>query len=116
MRRISLLALSAAALAAGCAQNPDTINASYVSPMQFSAMSCGEMRQEADRIQSEMTDLVGKQRAERNSDLAWTTGGALLFFPAMLVAAAGPDHADEIAELRGEAKGLNFAARERDCL
>ncbi|WP_129590258.1 hypothetical protein [Roseovarius nitratireducens] len=54
----------------------------------------------------EAVELSAAQTSAANADTAWVTGGALLFFPVMAVAAAGPDHADEIASLKGQRNAL----------
>ena len=57
--------------------------------------------------ETKLGQLSAMQKAEANKDAAWMAGGALLFFPVMALAAAGEDHAGDIARLKGERNAIN---------
>jgi len=107
--------IAIAATLAGCAQNPDAIQAADVSRSAYNGVSCQTLRAELYETESGLGQLEAAQRAERNKDTAWVTGGALLFFPAMVVAAAGEDHTTEIARMKGERNAMRSAMISRGC-
>jgi len=106
--------LAASMTLAGCATNPDNIQATSKSPMTYRGLSCNEMNMEAQRISDRLTDITGQQRAEASKDAVAMTVGMLVFWPALFFM-MGDDHKDEIATLRGEAIALQSAANAKGC-
>jgi hypothetical protein len=68
--------------------------------------SCNSLQAQLFSVETKLGNLSAAQTAEANSHAAWVAGGALLFLPVMAVAAAGPDHAGEIASLKGQKNAL----------
>ena len=110
MRQIAL-----AAPFAGCAQSPDQIAARSVSPTLYGHLSCQQLNMEAQRVNNRLAQLTGAQQSRANRDATMTAVTLLLFWPAAFAIGAGSDHADEIAQLRGEAEAIAHAARARGC-
>ena len=99
--------LLAAMFLSACAQQPSAIAPAEVSRSAYSGASCRTLTSQLYSVETQLGELSAAQRAEANKDAAWVAGGALLFFPAMAVAAAGEDHAGEIATLKGQKNALN---------
>lgn len=98
-----------------CAQSPETIQAADVNRSAYQAYSCQSLRAELYSTEAKLGQLEAAQRAERNKDVAWITGGALLFLPAMAVAATGEDHAPQISRMKGERDAMRSSMIERGC-
>ena len=104
-RYIAGAILAALALSA-CAQQPSAIAPAEVSRSVYSGVGCTTLAKQLYSVETRLGELSAAQSAEANKDAAWVAGGALLFFPVMAVAAAGEDHAGEIAKLKGEKNAL----------
>lgn len=108
MKTVVLVApIIAAALVSGCAQQPSKIAAAEVNRSAFIASSCRTLSSHLYSVETKLGQLSAAQKAEADKDAAWVAGGALLFFPAMAVAAAGEDHAGEIAKLKGQKNAIS---------
>jgi hypothetical protein len=98
-----------------CAQQPGQIAAAPVTQGAHDRLSCKQIASELYVTQSRLGQLSAAQQAEANKDAAWVAGGALLFFPAMIVAAAGEDHAADIAKLKGDEQSLMSSKIRKGC-
>jgi len=106
----------AATLALGaCAQSPDSIEASSVSPMLYQGQSCAALNAEAIRVNDRLGDLTGRQADAASNDAAMTAVSLVLFWPAMFFVGSSGDHSADISRLRGEAEAIATAARQRGC-
>ena len=83
------------------------IAAAEVSRSAYSNTSCKTLSKQLYTVETRLGNLSAAQKAEANKDAAWVAGGALLFFPAMIVAATGEDHAGEIATLKGKKNAIS---------
>ena len=110
-----ILATAAALTLAGCAQSPDSIEASAVSPMLYAGQSCAALNAEALRVNDRLGDLTGRQARASSNDAAMTAVSLMLFWPAAFFIGSSGDHANDIARLRGEAEAIATAARQRGC-
>ncbi len=106
---VSVMALSA------CAQQPDAITPAEVSRSAYSGIGCQTLTRQLYSVETRLGELSAAQTAEANKDAAWVAGGALLFFPVMAVAAAGPDHAGEISRLKGQKIALDEQMLHSQC-
>lgn len=61
-------ALVALSVLSACATAPDRIQASYVSPMQYSGYDCDQIRQELMRVSGKVREVAGAQKRQSNSD------------------------------------------------
>lgn len=102
----ALGAIVSATLLSACAQQPDRIVAADVSRAAYDGVSCRSLQTQLFSVETKLGELSAAQTSAANADAAWVAGGALLFFPVMAVAAAGPDHAGEIASLKGQRNAL----------
>ncbi|WP_295544477.1 hypothetical protein [uncultured Thiohalocapsa sp.] len=107
-------AVVALAFSAGCATPPDKVSAAYVSPMQYSAYSCGQIEGELRRVQRQLVQVTGAQQKEANKDAIAMGVGLVVFWPALFFL-AGDDQKAELARLKGEYEALQSAAIRKDC-
>jgi hypothetical protein len=108
------VAAAAALMLSACATASQDIAASYVSPVQYSSMTCEQMAAEVNRVQVRAAELSGKQDRERQKDQAALAAGLILFAPAALFMIGG-DHKGEIAQLKGQHNALRDAAAQKNC-
>lgn len=99
----------------GCAQRPESIQAARFASDTFTGLSCKSLKTRMFEVDSRLAPLVSAQSRAASADAAWMAGGAILFFPAMAVAATGPDHSDEIADLKGQRQALEVAMLKNGC-
>ena len=108
------VAAAAALMVSACATASADIAPAYVSPVQYSNMTCEQMAAEVNRVQLRATELSGKQDRERTKDQAALGVGLILFAPAALFMIGG-DHKGEIATLKGQHNALRDAAAQKGC-
>jgi hypothetical protein len=109
------LSILAAAFVAGCASSSSEIRPSYVSPLQYSHLTCNQIGAEAERVSRRASELAGVQDANRTSD-AWTTAGAIiLFWPAAFFVRGDGQTAAELGRLKGEFEALERVSIEKNC-
>jgi hypothetical protein len=106
--------LAAVSLVSACAQQPSAIAPAEVSRSAYSGSSCNSLKTNLYEVETKLGHLNAAQTAEANKDTAWVAGG-LLFVPIMLVAAGGPDHAGEIATLKGQKNALTAQMVATNC-
>ncbi len=98
----------------GCATAPRKISASYVSPLQYSDLTCREIRGELLRVNRRLTEASGVQQGEATKDAVALGVGLILFWPAVFFM-IGSDKEQEIAGLKGEYEALESAAIKNEC-
>lgn len=98
-----------------CATPPDKISASYVSPLQYSAYSCDQIKQELLRVNRRVVEVTGAQQKHANNDAVAMGVGLVLFWPALFFLAGG-DKKEELARLKGEYDALEQTAIQKDCV
>lgn len=109
-----LLFLVSVSLFTMCSTSPDKIDATYVSPLQYSNYSCDQIRQELIRINQRVAELSGKQQKEANKDAVAMGVALVIFWPALFLL-IGPDKKAEISRLKGEYEALEIVAIEKNC-
>ncbi len=116
MRILPITALTAATLLAGCASNPNDINASYVSPLKYATYDCNQIAQEMGYVEQRTNVLYQNLQRKRTND-NWAMGlGMVLFWPALfaLDGGDGPE-ATEYAQVKGEYEALRQTSVEKRC-
>jgi len=101
-------------LLVGCASNPNKIQASYVSPLQYSHLDCDQIRMEMVRVSARVSEVSGAQKKQANGDAVAMGVGLVIFWPALFFLAGG-DRKEELARLKGEYEALQSAAIEKKC-
>lgn len=114
MKPIAVAALCAGLIVSACATHPNDIQASYVSPMTYSAYTCDQIREENLRVTARVNEVTGAQRSRANRDTAAMTVGLVLFWPALFFMANG-DQKDELSRLKGEYDALQLAGTQKQC-
>ena len=102
-------------LFSGCAQKADSIKATYVSPLTYSGKSCTQLRNEVIRINNRLMVISGQQDKTANKDMVVGVVGAVVFWPALFLLAAGEDQKAEIANLKGQYEAIEKVARQKGC-
>ena len=113
MKRVLCVALAASVLSA-CATSPDSVSASYVSPLQYQSYDCAQLGAEVERIGNQVTMLTGQQNRERRKDQVAFAAGMVLFWPALFFM-AGSDKKEELGRLKGEHDAVQKAAIAKSC-
>ena len=99
----------------GCSQSPESITGSYVSPLIYQHLECGQIRQEMHRVSRRVQEVSGVQSSKATGDAVAMTVGLVIFWPALFFLAAGDDRAEELARLKGESGALEQAAIQKNC-
>jgi hypothetical protein len=115
MKKFISGAVAAALIVTGCASAPGHVAPAYVSPTQFSTLSCAAIGAEGIRLSEKVAEVTGKQQSKADSDAVAMGVGMLLFWPALFILASGQDHAPELARLKGEVLAQQQAWNEKDC-
>ena len=115
MRKITLAAsIGAVLLQTACATAPDRVQANYISPIEYSNLSCDQIRSELVRVSDHVRIVSGEQNQDHTRDAVAMTVGLAVFWPALFFM-SGKGHQEELADLKGEYDALDHAAVERNC-
>lgn len=104
----TLLAL--ALILGGCASSPETITASYVSPILYRNLSCDQLAEEGHRLLAAYQVAAAKQNQAVTGD---AVGVLLIGLP--LSSMTGNNVAPEVAKIKGEHEAVVRAGREKGC-
>ena len=99
-----------------CAQRPDKMGATEVSPLVYKDYDCDQIIMESDRISTRVNKLYQQLNDEARAD-EWQMGiGLVLFWPALffLEGGDGPE-AVEFRELKGQYNALRKAEVMKKC-
>lgn len=108
MNKIAI-ALALVALAA-CAKKPESIAPAYVSPVQYSGLSCAQLASELDRVNTAYETAAAQQNKARSND---TIGVILLGVPVSSL--SGDNVAPQIAALKGQRETLTKQMTVQNC-
>jgi hypothetical protein len=97
-------------LLAACAKQPGDIVATSVPVDPYMQMSCRSLATERDGKETRLGTLSGEQEETANRDAAWM---AMVHIP--VASMASGDHADEIANLKGQIAAIDRAAQAKSC-
>lgn len=115
MKRKISAALVAAIALSGCAQSPDKIEASYVSPNQFKGRSCNQLMGERNEIASRVNTLNKEQQKAATNDAVATGVALVIFWPAALALAASKDNATALSAAKGNYDAITTQMRTQGC-
>ena len=112
----NILLIGIALIVTGCASNPDKIQTSYVSPLQYKDYDCDQISGELERVSRRANDLHGSLKKTSDNDDAQMAVGVVLFWPALffLEGGDGPE-AIEYSRLKGEREALEKVAIKEKC-
>ncbi|HEX3915800.1 MAG TPA: hypothetical protein VHW60_00565 [Caulobacteraceae bacterium] len=97
-----------------CASSPDSVHATYVSPLQYSSLSCAEIHDELLRVSDQVRRVARQQSKDHTRDQVAMGVGLVVFWPALFFIAAG-NHKEELAELKGQYDALSDAGVHKNC-
>lgn len=97
-------------IVAACAQKPEDIQPSYISPNTYSNLNCSQLRAEAVRVDNAYTRAATAQNKARSND---TAGVILLGLPVSSL--SGANQAAQIGDLKGRQEVLAQTMIERNC-
>lgn len=101
---------------AGCATSPQSIEASYVSPVPYQAMDCTQLTAEAQRVSAAAAKATGSQQQKVTGDAVSTTVAVVLFWPALFfIQGDKGGTAAEIASLKGQMKAIEEVNTAKNC-
>ena len=109
MRTIPLLTAVTITLCA-CAQTPESIAPSYVSPLTYRGYDCDQLGEESIRIADALASASEQQRTARTND---TIG--LIFLGLPVSSLSGGNVTSQIAALKGEQKTTRQVANKMKC-
>ena len=115
MRPALSACLACAILLSGCAEKSENIQASYVSPIQYSGFSCKQLSEEGARLSARAAQVAGVQDKNAQSDAVATGVSLVLFWPALFFIGGNKENAAELARLKGEMEALEKASIARNC-
>ena len=98
----------------GCATKSENISAAYVSPLQYQAYTCDQLRQELIRVKRKVLEVSGQQDHEATKDAVAFTVGMVLFWPALFFM-IGKDKKAELSNLKGEYDAIENMAIQKNC-
>lgn len=115
MKHLATAAVVGTLTLSACAQAPSSISSQYISPHMYSGLSCNQLRGEAYRISSRVSQLTGQQQKEATEDAIATGVALVLFWPAIFLLADGGDNASELGRLKGELDAVNYQYVAKNC-
>ena len=114
MKQLCALLLSVGFVLSGCASRPESIEAAYVSPLEYSDYNCSQLAQELRRIGRKVQEVAGDQSDQATNDAVAMGVGLVIFWPALFFL-IGDDRAEEFARLKGESEAVEQAAIAKEC-
>lgn len=116
MLKKSLAIATVSLLTVGCASQPNKIQASYVSPIQYKNHDCEMIAAELDMVTRRANQLYTSLKKEADADAAQMAVGLVLFWPTLLMLEGGDGpEATEYARLIGERDALERAVIMKKC-
>lgn len=99
----------------GCASSSGSVEPTQVSSTKYGRHSCASLRAQGHRVSTEALALAGKVDKQAANDAVAMGVALILFWPvALFVKGDGPE-AERYAELIGERKAIEQAAKHKRC-
>jgi hypothetical protein len=114
MKKLHLAALAPLILA-GCATSPKDIQAAYVSPLPYQAMTCEQLGGEAQRVSAAAAAATGQQQSQANRDAAAMGVSLVLFWPAIFFVGGDKGNAAQVAQLKGQMQAIQQVSTAKNC-
>jgi hypothetical protein len=99
----------------GCATASKDVATTYVSPLQFKDLDCGQIAAESQRLQGRISQLGGRLDEAASNDKAITAAGAILFWPALFFLGGTKQQEAEFSRFKGEYEALQQSAVQKKC-
>lgn len=108
-------ALLAVLSIAACAQQPDKVTPTYVSPATYASYSCKQLVTERNAIVQNVNNLNTAQKRKADNDGAAVAVGAVLFWPALFFLGKRNDMAPQLAAMKGSYDAITAAGVSKRC-
>jgi hypothetical protein len=115
LEKTTAAALCFALAVGGCATASKDIAPQSVSPLAFQGFDCDQLSAELGRISRRTLELGGRLDQAASNDVALTTVGVVLFWPALFFLGGTRNQEAEYGRLKGEADALQQAAVLKRC-
>jgi hypothetical protein len=112
--KIAVATLTAWTFLYGCASKPETVSASYVSPLTYQPYDCDQIRGELMRVNRHVMEVTGQQQNTADRDAVALGVGLVIFWPALFFMIGG-DKSQELGRLKGEYDALEQTAIIKKC-
>ena len=109
-RAATVAAILSASLLGACAKAPESIQASYISPLKYQNLNCSQLAREGASLDGALQTAAAQQRKARNNDVA---GVILIGLPVSSL--SGDNIAPEIARLKGEREAVRQERVRKNC-
>lgn len=96
---------------AACAQKPEDIQSSYVSPSTYNGWSCPQLQAEATRVDNALARASAQQSKARSNDTA-----GVIFLGLPVSSLSGSNVAPQIADLKGHKEIIERTQIQRNCI
>ena len=108
--------LLASASISACAKNPDKMQATYISTVQYQDYSCQQLQIEQTRTEPRIAELYDALKGRAKRDKIVTGVGIVVAWPALFFI-KGKDKARvrEYNRLRGELKAIKEVSAKKGC-
>lgn len=111
----SALVFSAVLALSACAQQPEKVAASYVSPTTYENQSCKQLQAERNEIVRQVNTLTQEQKDAATTDAVATSVALLLFWPAAIALATTKDNATPLSAAKGHYDAITAQMEKRGC-
>lgn len=118
IRRLAVRAtalVTVVAFVAGCSTAAKDINATYVSPAQYSGYDCTQLSAETQRLQARYVELGGRLDQAASNDKTIMGVGLILFWPALFALGGTKQQEAEYGRLRGEFDAVQQTLIQKRC-
>jgi hypothetical protein len=115
MKKMILVGLGLAVTLGACAQSPDRISASYVSPTMYSNFTCQQLAEEAQRVSNEVGIATGAQKDKATRDAVAVGVATVIFWPALFFVGGDQGNAANLSNLKGQMQAIEQANIQKRC-
>lgn len=107
--------LGLVAILAACAQQPNKVEATYISPSQYGGKSCKQLLAQRNEIVSRVNLLTKKQKKAADTDAALVGVTMVLFWPAAFAMLLTEDENQALSMAKGEFDAITTQMEKRGC-
>jgi len=113
--RLTSIGLVACIALAGCATSPKDIAPAYVSTTGYAALSCEQLRVEAEHVSARAAIAAGEQSKKATGDAVAVGVSLIVFWPAIFFMKGDGAQAAEVSRLKGEMEAIHTVNRQKNC-
>lgn len=98
-----------------CATKPESVKATYVSPLTYEPYTCEQLAAEAQRVSARASEVTGVQQKKASGDAVAMGIGMIVFWPALFFIKGNGTDTTELARLKGEMETIEKVSIQKDC-